>query len=115
MFGLGDESESADQQRGTGLYGIDADGDNLRVLINFNQANTQTGTAIKAHSLDPNYYSFGETLHDGSGDIVVDHWNINLKINAYGSEATGMTPVRMNVHTGGLSEMGKAWPDHVLQ
>ena len=115
VFGLGDESESADQQRGAGLYGIDSDGDNLRVLINFNQASTQTGTAIKARSLDPSYYSFGETLHDGSGDIVVDHWNVNIKINAYGSEATGMTPVRLNVHTGALTEMGTAWPDHVFQ
>ncbi len=115
VFGLGDETESANQTRGTGLYGIGRDGEGLRRLINFSGFSQETGTAIKSRSLDPYYYSFVQTLHDGSGDVVIAHWTADIKINAYGSEATGMAPIRMNVRTGALTEMGKAWPDHVFE
>ncbi len=108
VFGLGDESASAFQQRGTGLYAIGSDGEGLRTLINFNTKNMETGTMIKVRSLDPFRYSFGQALHDGSGDVVVYHWNETH------SEWTGNTPVRMNVRTGALTEMGDKWPDHVF-
>jgi len=114
VFSLGDESESAFETRGSGLYGIGRDGENLRVLINFRGRSVETGTAIKARSLDPYAYAFGSTLHDGSGDIVINHWTHSTKINAYGSEWTGTAPMRMNVRTGALGEMGTAWPDHVF-
>jgi len=114
VFSLGDESESAYATRGAGLYGIGRDGENLRVLINFRGRNMETGTMIKARSLEPHDYSFDRVLHDGSGDIVVDHWTANIKFNAYGSEWTGMSPIRINVHTGTLTPMGKNWPDHVF-
>ncbi len=114
VFSLGDESESAFDQHGSGLYAIDADGEEMRVLINFRGKNTETGTMIKSHSLDPYRYTFGQTLHDGSGDIIVEHWNETLKLHTYGSEWTGNTPVRMNARTGALSEMGSNWPDHVF-
>ena len=114
VFGLWDESASAFEQRGTGLYSIGSDGENLRTLINFNTKNMETGTMIKVRSLDPFRYSFGQTLHDGSGDIVVYHWNETLKLYAYGSEWTGNTPVRMNARTGAITEMGDKWPDHVF-
>ena len=114
VFGLGDESESAVEQRGAGLYAIDSDGENLRALINFRGKNMETGTMIKLHSLDPSRYSFGQTLHDGSGDIVVYHWNETLTLGTYGSEWTGNTPVRVNTHTGIQHEMGDKWPDHVF-
>jgi dienelactone hydrolase len=115
VFGLWDESEAAAEIRGTGVYGIDADGENMHVLINFRDKNMETGTMIKSHSLDPHRYRFGQTLHDGSGDIVIQHRNVTTKIDAYGSEVTGVTPVRMNVRTGALTEMGTAWPDHVFR
>ncbi len=113
VFALDDESESAFDQRGTGLYAIGADGEGMRMLINFHGTNTETGSMIKARSLDPHRYSFGQTLHDGSGDIVVYHRNETLTLHTYGSEWTGNTPVRMNVRTGTLTEMGSKWPDHV--
>ena len=114
VFGLGDEGGSAFDQRGAGLYAIGSDGTGLRTLINFNSRNVETGTLIKARSLDPFRYSFGQALHDGSGDIVVYHWNETVKLGTYGSAWTGNTPVRMNVHTGELREMGSRWPDHVF-
>jgi dipeptidyl aminopeptidase/acylaminoacyl peptidase len=114
VFGLWDESASAFEQRGMGLYSIGSDGEGLRTLINFNTKNMETGTIIKVRSLDPFRYSFGQALHDGSGDIVVYHWNETLRLYEYGSEWTGNTPVRMNVHTGALTEMGEKWPDHVF-
>jgi dienelactone hydrolase len=113
VFGLADESESADQQRGTGLYGIGADGEGMRKLISFNDSSTSIGTMIKVHALDPNRYVFGQTLHDGSGDIIVYHAAVDIKLNAYGSEVTGVTPIRLNVRTGALTEIGSTWPDRV--
>ena len=115
VLSLWDESESAFEQRGSGLYAVGSDGEGFRTLINFRGKNMETGTMIKAHSLDPYRYTFGQTLHDGSGDIVVYHWNETLKLYGYGSEWTGNTPVRMNVHTGALHEMGDKWPDHVFR
>ena len=113
VFGLGDETQSADEVRGSGLYSIGRDGEDMRTLINFREKSTSTGTAIAARSLDPQYYSFGQSLHDGTGDIVVYHWKANLKLYAMGSEWTGTTPIRMNPRTGALSDMGDKWPDHV--
>lgn len=115
VFGLGDETESAADTRGSGLYGIGRDGEGLRRLINFSGFNSETGTMIKSRTLDAVYYSFVQTLHDGSGDVVIGHWTADIKINAYGSAATGMAPLRMNVRTGTITEMGKAWPDHVFE
>ncbi len=114
VFSLGDESESAAQQRGAGLYSIGSDGENMRKLINFADKDMSTGTMIKTHSLDPQHYSFGQVLHDGSGDIVVYHWNEAVKLNAYGSEWTGNAPMRVNARTGAVTEMGEKWPDHVF-
>jgi dienelactone hydrolase len=113
VFSIGDESESAADQRGAGLYAIGVDGEGMRTLINFRGENSETGTMIKSHSLDPYRYTFGQTLHDGSGDIVVEHWNHTDVLNAYGSQWTGYTPIRMNARTGALTEMGSQWPDHV--
>jgi dienelactone hydrolase len=115
VFGLGDETESAADTRGSGLYGIGRDGDGLRRLINFSGFNQETGTMIKSRTLDAVYYSFLQTLHDGSGDVVIGHWTADLKLYAYGSEAIGVAPLRMNVRTGAITEMGKAWPDHVFE
>jgi dipeptidyl aminopeptidase/acylaminoacyl peptidase len=114
VFSLGDESESAFNQRGSGLYTIGIDGEDMRPLIRFQGTNSETGTMIKSHALDPSRYSFGQTLHDGSDDIVVLHWNETVVLNNYGSQWTGNTPVRMNMHTGALTEMGSKWPDHVF-
>jgi dienelactone hydrolase len=106
---------SAADTRGSGLYSIGRDGENMRVLINFARPNMETGSHIKVRSLDPFAYAFERALHDGSGDIVVSHWTANVKIDAYGSQWIASSPVRMNVQTGGMSEMGKKWPDHVFQ
>ena len=114
VFSIGDESESAANQRGSGLYSIGIDGEGMRTLINFRGSNSETGTMIKSHSLDPYRYTFGQTLHDGSGDIVVEHWGETVVLNTYGSEWTGNAPVRVNVRTGALTEMGSKWPDHVF-
>ena len=114
VFSLGDESESAFNQRGTGLYSIGSDGEGMRTLIRFRGENAETGTMIKSHALDAYAYSFGQTLHDGSDDIVIERWSHTTVINAFGSEWTGNVPVRMNVHTGSLTEMGSKWPDHVF-
>ena len=113
VFSMGDETESAFEQRGSGLYAIGADGEGMRTLIRFRGENAQTGTMIKSHALDADMYSFGQTLHDGSGDIVIDHWSRTTVVNNYGSEWTGTAPMRMNVSTGALSEIGGKWPDHV--
>lgn len=86
VFGLGDETQSAWEVRGAGLYSIERDGEGMRTLINFRGQNTETGTMIKARSLDPYAYTFGSALHDGSGDIVVYHWKKSEKLYAYGSE-----------------------------
>ena len=99
--------------RGAGLYSIGRDGEDMRTLINFRGKNMETGTMIKARSLDPYAYTFGSTLHDGSGDIVVYHWKKSETLYTYGSEWTGTTPVRMNARTGALSDMGSKWPEHV--
>ncbi|HEY8974006.1 MAG TPA: prolyl oligopeptidase family serine peptidase [Burkholderiaceae bacterium] len=115
VFGLGDESASAAETRGSGLYSIGRDGQNLRVLINLNRGNFETGSHIKVRSLDPAAYSFGGTLHDGSGDIVVLHWTANLKLGTFGSQWISTAPLRMNLQTGVMSEMGQKWPDHVFQ
>ena len=115
VFGIGDESESAARQRGSGLYSIGADGEDMRILIGgAGSGESHTGSYIKSHSLDANFYTFGQTLHDGSGDIVVDHWNHSDVLHAYGSEWTGYVPVRMNARTGELTELGSRWPDHVF-
>lgn len=115
VFGLGDEGASAADTRGSGLYGIGRDGENMRVLINFNRRNDETGSHIKARSLDPFAYSFERALHDGSSDIVVSHWTANLKLGVYGSQWIATSPVRMNVQSGSMSAMGEKWPDHVFQ
>jgi dienelactone hydrolase len=114
VFSIGDQSESAFQQRGSGLYAIGIDGEDMRTLINFSGKNSETGTMIKAHSLDPYRYTFGQRLHDGSGDVIVEHWNETRVLNGYGSQWTGNVPIRMNVRTGALTEMGDKWPDHVF-
>ena len=114
VFSLGDETQSANDVRGSGLYGIGRDGENMRVLINFRNASPEVGTAIKQKSLDPNHYWFDRVLHDGSGDIVVDHLVANLTLYTYGSEWTSMSPLRMNVRTGALRDMGRQFPDHVF-
>ena len=115
VFGLGDETQSAWEVRGTGLYSIGRDGEGMRTLINFRGKNMETGTMIKARSLDPYAYSFGQALHDGSGDIVVYHWKASEKLYAYGSEWIGTTPVRMNARTGALTDMGDKWPEHIMR
>lgn len=114
VFSIDDESASAEGQRGSGLYAIGIDGEGMRTLINFRGGNSETGTMIKSHSLDANRYSFGQRLHDGSGDVVVEHWNETDVLNAFGSQWTGNAPIRMNVRTGTLTEMGSKWPDHVF-
>jgi len=116
VFGLGDENASAGETHGSGVYGIGRDGEGLRTLISFNGADTgtATGSHIKSRSLSPWEYSFAGVLHDGSGDIVVAHWTANLKLYAYGSQWISSAPLRMNVQTGALSDMGKGWPDHVF-
>ena len=114
VFSIGDESASAYDQRGSGLYSIGIDGDEMRTLINFRGGNSETGTMIKSHSLESYRYSFGQRLHDGSGDIVVEHWNETLTLHTYGSQWTGNAPIRMNVRTGAMTEMGSKWPDHVF-
>ncbi len=113
VFSVSDETESAFGQRGSGLYSIGADGDGMRTLIRFRGESSQTGTMIKSHALDANMYTFGQTLHDGSGDIIVDRWSKTTVLNTYGSEWTGNVPVRMNVSTGSTSELDGRWPDHV--
>ena len=113
VFSMGDETESAFEQRGSGLYAIGADGEGMRTLIRFRGENDQVGTMIKSHALDANMYTFGQTLHDGSGDIIINHWSKTTVLNNYGSEWTGTAPMRMNTHTGVLSEIGGKWPDHV--
>jgi dipeptidyl aminopeptidase/acylaminoacyl peptidase len=115
VFGLGDETQSAWEVRGAGLYSIGRDGEDMRTLINFRGQNMETGTMIKARSLDPYAYTFGSVLHDGSGDIVVYHWKKSEKLYVYGSEWTGTTPVRMNARTGALSDMGTKWPEYVTR
>jgi dipeptidyl aminopeptidase/acylaminoacyl peptidase len=115
VFSVGDESESAYDQRGSGLFAIGIDGEGMRSLINFRGDNPETGTMIKSHSLDPHRYSFGQRLHDGSGDIVIEHWGETVVLNTYGSQWTGNTPIRMNVHTGVLTPMGSKWPDRVFR
>ena len=115
VFSLGDESQSADQVRGQGLYGVDKDGGEIRMLINFRGQNSETGSMIKARHLDPSKYHFDQVLHDGSGDVVIDHLTQSYKFDTYGSEWTGTSPMRMNVLTGAVSDMGKAWPGHVFQ
>ncbi len=114
VFTIGDESESAFNQRGSGLYSIGIDGEGMRTLIRFRGESDQVGTMIKSHALDADRYTFGQTLHDGTGDIVVERWNFTTVVNNYGSEWTGNVPVRMNVHTGTLTELGDKWPDRVF-
>ncbi|MCK9685747.1 alpha/beta hydrolase family protein [Scleromatobacter humisilvae] len=113
VFSLRDETESAFGQQGAGLYAVGADGDGLRPLINFRGKNTETGTMIKSHSLDPYIYTFGQTLHDDSGDIVISHWSKTTVLHTYGSEWTGNAPMRMSLSSGVLSDIGGKWPDHV--
>ena len=113
VFSMGDESESAFEQRGSGLYAIGADGEGMRTLIRFRGENEQTGTMIRSHALDAYMYTFGQTLHDGSGDIIIDHWSKTTVVNNYGSEWTGNAPMRMNASTGILSGIAGKWPDHI--
>ena len=117
VFGLGDENASLAETHGSGLYGIGRDGEGLRQLIAFKggQSGTATGSHIKSRALDAYEYGFAGTLNDGSGDIVVQHMTANLKLGAYGSQWISSAPMRMNVRTGALSDMGKAWPDHVFE
>ena len=109
VFSLGDETavrlRTARHRASTRSA---ADGEDLRTLINFRGKNTETGTMIKARSLDPYRYAFGQTLHDGSGDIVVNHWNEDVQVltpTAPSGPAT--SPMRMNALTGALSDMGE--------
>ena len=113
VFSMGDETESAFGQRGSGLYAIGSDGEGMRTLIRFRGENEQVGTMIKSHALDADMYSFGQTLHDGSGDIIIDHWSKTTVVNNYGSEWTGTAPMRMNAGTGTLSGIAGKWPDQV--
>ncbi len=115
VFSVGDETESAYEVRGSGLYGVSRDGGDVRMLINFRGNNPETGTMIKARSLDPYKYGFDQVLHDGSGDVVITHWTQDYKFDTNGSEWTGTSPMRMNASTGSLDDMGKVWPDHVFQ
>ncbi|MEP6502322.1 MAG: prolyl oligopeptidase family serine peptidase [Betaproteobacteria bacterium] len=115
VFSVGNETESAYEVRGSGFYGVSREGNDIRMLINFRGKNPETGTAIKLRSLDPYKYAFDQLLHDGSGDVVINHWTQDYKFDTYGSEWTGTSPMRMNALTGALGDMGKVWPDHVFQ
>jgi dienelactone hydrolase len=115
VFGLYDEAVAAVEQKAVGLYAVDRDGENFRLLIRLQGREMETGTMIKHHELSPQDYGFNRTLVDGSDDVVVYRYLLNEKIaDAWRFfETTGVVPMRLNTRTGELHEMvaGRA-PDN---
>ena len=119
VFGISHEDESARYRRSSGLYAVDRDGKSLRTLIlaSWNAVPMQTGTTITSRALTPDY-SFYRTLHDGSGDIVVERWLGGQAMGIdtrYHAEWTGTVPMRLNTRTGKMTEIVPTpLPDHAM-
>jgi hypothetical protein len=111
VFGLYDESESAFslQSKVDGLYAVDRDGGNFRLLILARARSRRPATAIRHRELSPREYAFDRTLADGSDDVVIDHYSMKETIGGQYRyfEPTGVLPVRLNTRTGELHEMVK--------
>jgi len=109
VFSIWREDESAEEQVGSGLYGVDRDGGNLRLLIspNWNHLPTTTGTAITSRALTPNH-TLLRTLTDGSADVIVMYWSLTQAVgieNRWHIDIAGTTPLRLDTRTGRTSDV----------
>jgi dienelactone hydrolase len=118
VFSLSDEAESAFEQRGSGLFGIDRDGENLRDLIFMRGHATTVGTVIKARTLIPSDYQFVQTIDDGSDDVIIErvmHTDPTGR-GQYIREFIGAIPLRLDTRTGNVRDaVAGRLPDHVHQ
>jgi dienelactone hydrolase len=105
VFALGDERESAFASRRTGIYAVDRDGSDQRILVDMRARAWETGTMIKSRALSPVDYYFGRTLDDGSGDVIVHHMTHNMPLGQLRYEVSGTVPLRLNTRTGVLRDV----------
>jgi dienelactone hydrolase len=119
VFGLYDESAAAEAQQfeGDGLYAVDRDGENFRLLIRLAGHENETASMVRHRELPPDQYGFDRTLADDSDDVVVWHYENNEQDTSTMRrlERTGQVPVRLNTRTGELHDMVKgAVPDNTF-
>jgi dienelactone hydrolase len=111
VLSLFDETEAAIayESKGTGLYAVDRDGANFRLLIKLDADMVQQATMINHRELSPIEFAFDRTLSDGSDDIVVGRFvntdTIRGQYRWY--ERIGVVPMRLNTRTGELRELAR--------
>jgi dienelactone hydrolase len=120
VFNTWKEDESAWGQKGSGLWGVDRTGSNLRMLItaNWEAQPSQTGTSVISRALRPDH-EFLRTLRDGTGDIIVahiTHGEATGTSSRYHVEVSGLVPLRMDTRTGHVAPiLAGQVPDHVFE
>ena len=116
LFHTWEEDVSAIRQTQGDLYGVDRDGNEMRVLIGQSSSRFGSAKRIKTRALGPEH-ALVRTLDDGSDDVMVERGVFGHFIGGgerYQYEMQGTTPMRLNTRTGiAESVFDSTLPDHV--
>jgi dienelactone hydrolase len=94
-YGVTDLQVTYDEQRAPGLYAVDHDGKNERLLIQRHWRQAVTSTAVSSRELTP-LHRLLRTLRDGGADVIITRSNLD----GTGRQVVNTTPMRLNTLTG---------------